>query len=445
MLQSTRQSSRIQSLDVYSIGSQRAGRRLGLYQQILQQGHIAADDSYDQIELRLSGLVIEQQGKLRVYNRIYGAVFNQDWVDQALADLRPYAALITPWLASNCNDKSRLLRGQALRDAQAWAAGKSLGDRDYQFLARSQELEQREVQVALEAERQAKQILAEAQRKAELALEEERKANQGLAEAQRKTKQQIRLGVAAMVIMLGIAAVAGVFAQQSIQAANQREKSANKATQDAQNKEKQAQQNVKLVEDKRIQAEGKAQQAQQNLNTAVNQQKLAQVKAQQAQQAFQAAVDKQKQAEGKAQQAQQNLKTAAEKQQQAQRDAQQAVGKLNVANQNIQAANRDLTSAKAAAEKAQADAQQAQANRQQAEVALKEAQNQQTQSSLRLRASNQSRRACCFYSSQQGRAISWRGQDRGGSGSISDCLKTQSSLRLPASDKSTTSGGFSFS
>ncbi len=200
---------------------QRAGRRLGLYQQILQQGEIAADDSYNQIELRLSGLVVEQQGKLRVYNRIYGAVFNQDWVERALADLRPYAALISAWLASNCNDESRLLRGQALRDAQAWAVGKSLGDKDYQFLARSQEFEQREVQVALEAERQAKQILAEAQRKAELALEEERKANQGLAEAQQKTKQQMSLGGVAMVIMLAIAAIAGVFAQNSIQIAQE--------------------------------------------------------------------------------------------------------------------------------------------------------------------------------------------------------------------------------
>jgi hypothetical protein len=74
-----------------------------------------ANGSYEQIELRLSGLVIEQQGKLRVYNRIYGAVFNQYWVDQALAYLRPYAALITAWLASNFEDESQLLRGQALR------------------------------------------------------------------------------------------------------------------------------------------------------------------------------------------------------------------------------------------------------------------------------------------------------------------------------------------
>ncbi len=153
---------------------QRAGRRLGLYQQILQQGEITADDSHEQMELRLSGLVVEHQGKLRVYNRIYEKVFNQAWVEQALAELRPYAELITAWLASHCEDESRLLRGQALRDGQAWTVGKSLSDRDYQFLAASQELDKRNVQRALNAERQAKQILAEAE---QTAKQQTRRAN----------------------------------------------------------------------------------------------------------------------------------------------------------------------------------------------------------------------------------------------------------------------------
>ena len=33
------------------------------------------------MELRLTGLVVKQQGKLKVYNRIYASVFNQTWVD----------------------------------------------------------------------------------------------------------------------------------------------------------------------------------------------------------------------------------------------------------------------------------------------------------------------------------------------------------------------------
>jgi hypothetical protein len=83
---------------------QRAGRRLGLYQQIVQQGEIASEDSSEQMELRLSGLVVKQLGKLRVYNRIYELVFNPSWVEQALADLRPYAEVLEAWLASERQD-----------------------------------------------------------------------------------------------------------------------------------------------------------------------------------------------------------------------------------------------------------------------------------------------------------------------------------------------------
>ncbi|EGJ30996.1 MULTISPECIES: AAA-like domain-containing protein [Moorena] len=129
---------------------QRAGRLLGLYQQILQRGEIASDDSYEQIELRLSGLVVEQQGKLRIYNRIYQAVFNQNWVDKELANLRPYSNEIAAWLDSDCQDTSCLLRGQQLQDALRWALGKSLSHQDYQFLTTSQEWEKREFKKALE-------------------------------------------------------------------------------------------------------------------------------------------------------------------------------------------------------------------------------------------------------------------------------------------------------
>ncbi|MEC4814336.1 MAG: hypothetical protein SAK29_13825 [Scytonema sp. PMC 1069.18] len=41
---------------------------LTLYQSILKQGEIDADDSNTQIELRLSGLVDKYNGKLKVYN-----------------------------------------------------------------------------------------------------------------------------------------------------------------------------------------------------------------------------------------------------------------------------------------------------------------------------------------------------------------------------------------
>ncbi|NEP00246.1 MAG: GAF domain-containing protein [Symploca sp. SIO2E9] len=135
---------------------QRAGRLLGLYQQILQRQEIVADHTPEQIELQLSGLVVKQSGKqhdqpvLRAYNLIYQSVFDHNWVDQALANLRPYATEIEAWLAYHRQDNSQLLKGDRLQDALNWALNKSLSNDDYKFLTASQSLEKRKVQKALE-------------------------------------------------------------------------------------------------------------------------------------------------------------------------------------------------------------------------------------------------------------------------------------------------------
>jgi AAA-like domain len=166
---------------------QRISRLLGLYQQILRSGEIARDDSFEQMELRLSGLVVKQHGCLRVYNRIYQAVFDEDWVEQKLAAVRPYAGAISAWEASSCQDYSQLLRGQELRNARSWAVDKSLSDLDYQFLAASLELEKQNIQIALDAEQETSQILSEAN----LTLKE---ANQTLINAQQKARRIIGFG-----------------------------------------------------------------------------------------------------------------------------------------------------------------------------------------------------------------------------------------------------------
>ena len=132
---------------------QRTARSLGIYQQLLQGGEIEADDSREQIELVLSGLVVKQQGLLKVRNQIYQAVFNLEWVEKQLEQLRPYSQAFNAWIASKQTDKSRLLRGQSLKDASDWAQGKSLSDLDYQFLAASGELDRLELQQTIEAAR----------------------------------------------------------------------------------------------------------------------------------------------------------------------------------------------------------------------------------------------------------------------------------------------------
>jgi hypothetical protein len=153
---------------------QSVGRLLGIYQQILQGVEVPVDDSREQVELLLSGLVVKKQGFLKVKNRIYQEVFHLEWVEKQLAYLRPYSQAFDTWVASNQQDQSRLLRGQALIDAQTWAHGKSLSNLDYRFLAKSEELDRAEVQNALEAERakEAEARLVEQQKR----LAQERQA-----------------------------------------------------------------------------------------------------------------------------------------------------------------------------------------------------------------------------------------------------------------------------
>ncbi|MBD2430251.1 MULTISPECIES: AAA-like domain-containing protein [Fischerella] len=184
---------------------QRTGQLLALAQQILQQGEIASDNSPEQTELRLTGLAVKRGGKLLIYNRIYQEVFNQQWCEQQLAKLRPYASEINAWMASECEDESRLLRGQALQEALQWASGKNLSSVDYQYLSASQEFDKREVQRALVAEQEANQLLAQARQQAEKALETEREANQVLANAQKKARRILLGTTTAAVISLALA------------------------------------------------------------------------------------------------------------------------------------------------------------------------------------------------------------------------------------------------
>jgi tetratricopeptide (TPR) repeat protein len=150
-------------------GEQRTGRLLGLCRQIVQQGELVAEDSPEQMELRLTGLVVKREGKLRIYNRIYAAVFDQVWLERQLAKLRLYGEALTAWEQSE-RQESWLLRGQALVTAQQWAAGKSLSNQDYQFLRASEELDRREVEQKLQAQAQANQILTSVRQKAEQEL-----------------------------------------------------------------------------------------------------------------------------------------------------------------------------------------------------------------------------------------------------------------------------------
>jgi WD40 repeat protein len=145
------------------IDEQRIGRRLGLYKQILQDGEISADDTQEQTELRLSGLVVKCRGKLRVYNPIYQTIFNQVWVEEELEKTRPYAEKIKKWVESNEKDKLQLLRGEDLETARNWSSDKSLSNLDQKYLTESNKLYNEELK------QQQRQIIAQGNRRLFLA------------------------------------------------------------------------------------------------------------------------------------------------------------------------------------------------------------------------------------------------------------------------------------
>ena len=198
----------------------RTSRLLGIYQQLLQQQEVAADDSSEQIELQLSGLVIKHQGKLTIYNRIYESIFDLNWVEKALANLRPYSEALRGWTSAQRQDDSWLLRGQALQQALTWSIGKSLSDLDYQFLNASTE---KESQVALEAEKLEK---LEAQTRLEIEKKENQILTEAYSEAQRILKRAqeraariIRRGFILLIVIALIALSFAGFAYRQTQKA----------------------------------------------------------------------------------------------------------------------------------------------------------------------------------------------------------------------------------
>ncbi|MDJ0632589.1 MAG: CHASE2 domain-containing protein [Xenococcaceae cyanobacterium MO_188.B29] len=169
-------------------------RLLGLYREIVQQGRVPFNNSCEQRELCLSGLVVERQGNLEVNNPIYAWVFNLAWVDNQLSQLRPYDRSLIDWVATDYRDPNHLLTGKDLQDALTWALGKSLADIDYRFLVASQDLAKQEAQDALAAVEAASQLLATARKQARQRVNKQRLEKKGLA--------QIALGVTGFILLM---------------------------------------------------------------------------------------------------------------------------------------------------------------------------------------------------------------------------------------------------
>ncbi|MEM6597406.1 MAG: AAA-like domain-containing protein [Cyanobacteria bacterium P01_C01_bin.69] len=231
---------------------QRAARRLGLYQRVLVQGRLrtggtTTEPSRDYIELRLSGVVVEQQGQLQVYNPVYAAIFDADWAAQELANLRPYSRAISAWLGSDRADKAQLLQRQELDKAKQWSEDKVLPPEDYAFLTASQEL------VTEEAE-EAKATLALANRTLE-------KANQKATAKIDRANQRLRIGSLILMGTVALAVISGVTALKINALAISRETEAEQQLEDALLATQEAESKKQAAETKKEDAEKELQKA----------------------------------------------------------------------------------------------------------------------------------------------------------------------------------------
>lgn len=124
------------------------GRRmLKLYQEILRNSEIPDDGSPDQIELRLTGLVVQDRQKLKVYNKIYRNVFNETWVTTELNKIPPYIDKYEIWLNSG-EDDTKLLYDQDLEEALTWSENQDINESEKRFLELSEIAAKRKAQIA---------------------------------------------------------------------------------------------------------------------------------------------------------------------------------------------------------------------------------------------------------------------------------------------------------
>ena len=216
---------------------QKAAYLLDLYQQVWQSGGIEIDSSIEQSDLQLAGIVVNKENKLKVYNLIYQTIFDNLWIEKTLASLRPYAENYRQWILSEKQDYSRLLRENALAEAEAWAKNKSLGFQDLEFLAasrkreREEELAETEIQAELERERKEKEA-------AEKAIQIEAEAKQEAEKQLVTAKKRIRFGVVVLFVTLGVSIiVASIAGKQAIleeQKAKKAQETANNAQEESQ-------------------------------------------------------------------------------------------------------------------------------------------------------------------------------------------------------------------
>jgi hypothetical protein len=149
---------------------------LSQYQTILHKGKIESENSQEMMQFRLTGLVIKHGNILKVYNQVYKLVFKEDWASTELKNIRPYNEAFDKWETSNYHPE-HLLKGEELDEALQWSCDIKLDDRDYRYLADSQN-----------------QVLTETKQKEEFANEKLSKVQKEVKKSKLQSKLLILFG-----------------------------------------------------------------------------------------------------------------------------------------------------------------------------------------------------------------------------------------------------------
>ena len=270
------------------LNSQQAGYLLERYRQVWRQSEtgVAAEEITGEKELQLSGLVVKAHGQLRVYNPIYQHIFDERWINQELESLRPYAESFRTWLASERQDESRLLRGQALAEALVWEKRKTLPPEDREYLDASQrketaeEIAAQKQEAELEQERQAKetaeaakQILGQANEEAQQKLEVAEHANR---QAQQRLRRRTLVGTVILGAALIGASLSGIWGVTKISEADELVKTAKSKVKSAKNEVEKAETRAETLDKRLVQTKQDFEDAKQSLVIAEQAQELTQ-------------------------------------------------------------------------------------------------------------------------------------------------------------------------
>ena len=91
------------------LNSTQSQQLLNLYGGVLRQRSVPINSTPEQIELRLSGLVIEVDRHLQVANRIYAAIFTPEWIAQHSSPHQEPDFSSTPAISTVTLENDRIL------------------------------------------------------------------------------------------------------------------------------------------------------------------------------------------------------------------------------------------------------------------------------------------------------------------------------------------------